>query len=189
MLSQASTVLAFKNSQAQAAAYQHMQQLQAELLATQARLAAANAHMHQQTQTQLQNDLQRLSLLGAGGGWNPMGQHSWGPAQNPAANLLNAITPQFPAAALAEAQARGPGSGPTTLPNRVASIQANMQTGDNGLLQPLLQPTTQGSYLSSTGSYLYNAAADAAAVWRDSLTKLVTPAQPSAWWPWPNAAK
>lgn len=107
MLEQAAAALQVKHQAAQALAFQQMQQLQAELLATQAKLAALGA----QTQQQLHSDAQKWGMLSSfGAGWNPLAAMSM---QNPAANLLSSLAPQFPAAAAsqaADAQQGLPGS-------------------------------------------------------------------------------
>jgi hypothetical protein len=98
MLEQAAAAFELRRQASQSLAMQHMQQLQAELLASQARLAAAGARMQEQTHAQINTDMQRLALLSASGGWNPLGASVLGP-QNPGLGLWSALTPQFPAAA------------------------------------------------------------------------------------------
>ena len=106
MLEQAAAAFELRRQASQSLAMQHMQQLQAELLASQARLAAAGARMQEQTHSQINTDMQRLALLSASGGWNPLGASVLGP-QNPGLGLWSALTPQFPAAAAQAAVGMG----------------------------------------------------------------------------------
>lgn len=160
MLEQAAAALQIKQQAAQALAMQHIQQMQADLLATQARLAAAGA---QAQGNQLQTDMQRMALLSAATwGWNPMpAMQGFAGSQNPALGLLQAMAPQFPAAAASQAADN----------QAAAGAQAKLQ----GVSE---QPST-----SSMG---WNSAADAAAAWRDGMSKLLSTS--AAWWPFGGAA-
>lgn len=160
MLEQAAAALQIKHQAAQALAMQHIQQMQADLLATQARLAAAGA---QAQRNQLQTDMQRMALLSAATwGWNPMpAMQGFAGSQNPALGLIQAMAPQFPAAAASQAADN----------QAAAGAQAKLQ----GVSE---QPST-----SSMG---WNSAADAAAAWRDGMSKLLSTS--AAWWPFGGAA-
>lgn len=164
MLEQAAAALQIKQQVAQALVMQHIQQMQADLLASQARLAAAGARAQE---NQMATDMQRMALLSAATwGWNPMpamGQGFAGAAQNPALGLLQAIAPQFPAAATSQAADS----------QAAASAQAQLQS-----------VSEQPSDASSAATW--NSAANAAAAWRDGMSKLL--ATSAAWWPFGGAA-
>jgi hypothetical protein len=165
MLEQAAAALQIKQQAAQALVMQHIQQMQADLLASQARLAAAGARAQE---NQMATDMQRMALLSAATwGWNPMpamGQGFAGAAQNPALGLLQAISPQFPAAAASKA----------------ADSQAAAGSGQAQLQGMSEQPSDASS------AAVWNSAADAAAAWRDGMSKLL--ATSAAWWPFGGAA-
>jgi hypothetical protein len=141
LLEQAAAAMGIKHQATQALAMQHMQQLQAELLATQARLAADNARMSGQGSAALQAEMQKLALLSAAGGWSPL---AFAP-QNPAAALLQMTTPQFAAAAADQA-------------------------------------STEAATQATPSSSMWSSAADAAAQWRDSMSKLFSTS--GSWFPW-----
>lgn len=153
----------------QALAMQQMQQLHADLLVTQARLAAAGARAHEQTQSQLQQDMQKLAMLSATTrGWNLLpGMHGFG-VQLPALGLFNSIAPQFSAAAASETAAGG------------ATASEAVANGSQAALQSV------GASADSASSSVWSSAVDAAAQWRDSMNKLL--ASSTAWWPWGGAA-
>jgi hypothetical protein len=151
LLEQAAAAMEIKRQASQALAMQHVQQLQAELIAAQARLAAASARMQGQSGAGLEAEMQKLALLSAANGWNPLG---FAPHSNPAAALLQMTTPQFAAAAATQAAADAVQAATKVIP----------------------------SSTSSSSSSMWSNAAEAAAQWRDSMSKLYSTS--ASWFPW-----